>query len=61
VSIALLRPIYLGNLKSAISGTYRHFNFAKYAPRYVAELQFRFNWREELRAMLGGMIRAAID
>ena len=29
--------IYLGNLKSAITGTYRHFKFNKYAPRYFAE------------------------
>jgi len=53
--------IYLGNLKSAITGTYRHFNFAKYAARYFAEFQFRFNRREDLRAMLGELIRAAID
>lgn len=52
--------IYLGNLKSAITGTYRHFNFAKYAPRYFAEFQFRFNRREDLRAMLGELVRAAI-
>ena len=53
--------IYLGNLKSAITGTYRHFDFAKYAPRYFAEFQFRFNRREDLRAMLGELLRAAID
>jgi len=53
--------IYLGNLKSAITGTYRHFNFAKCAARYFAEFQFRFNRREDLRAMLGELIRAAID
>jgi len=53
--------ICLGNLKSAITGTYRHFNFAKYAARYFAEFQFRFNRREDLRAMLGELIRAAID
>lgn len=52
--------IYLGNLKSSITGTYRHFSFAKYAPRYFAEFQFRFNRREDLRGMLDELIRAAI-
>jgi len=52
--------IYLGNLKSSITGTYRHFNFAKYAMRYFAEFQFRFNRREDLRGMLGELVQAAI-
>lgn len=52
--------IYLGNLKSAITGTHRHFKFKKYAQRYFAEFQFRFNRREDLRAMLSELIQAAI-
>jgi Zn ribbon nucleic-acid-binding protein len=51
---------YLGNLKSALSGTYRAFAYRKYAARYFAEFQFRFNRREELRAMLGELLLAAI-
>ena len=50
----------LGNLKSAIKGTYRSFKFAKYAPRYFAEFKFRFNRREDLEAMLGSLVAAAI-
>jgi len=35
----------LGNLKTAISGSYHAFAFAKYAHRYLAEFQYRFNMR----------------
>jgi hypothetical protein len=52
---------YLGNLKSAIKGTYRSFKFAKYAPHYFAEFQFRFNRREDLETMLGSLVAAAIQ
>ena len=51
---------YLGNLKSALSSTYHAFGFGKYAHRYFAEFQFRFNRREDLRAMLGAMIAATV-
>ena len=53
--------VCLGNLKSAITGTYRHFNFAKHAPRYCAGFQFRSNRRKHLRAMLGRLIRAPVQ
>ncbi|TNC93326.1 MAG: hypothetical protein FD119_4110, partial [Stygiobacter sp.] len=33
----------IANLKTAITGTYHHFKFAKYADRYLAEVQYRFN------------------
>jgi hypothetical protein len=36
------------------------FKFAKYAPRYFAEFQFRFNRREDLETMLGSLVAAAI-
>lgn len=32
----------LGNLKTALAGTYHAFNFRKYAHRYLAEYQYRF-------------------
>lgn len=51
--------IMLGNLKTAISGTYHAFKFAKYAPRYLAEFQYRFNRRYDLRSILPRLIRAA--
>jgi transposase-like protein len=49
----------LGNLKTAISGTYHAFNFAKYADRYLAEVQYRFNRRFDLKSILGRLLRAA--
>jgi len=53
--------IYLGNLKSALNGTFRSFKFAKYAHRYFAEFQFRINRREDLRGMLLETLRAAVS
>ena len=49
----------LGNLKTAMSGTYHAIKFAKYAHRYLAEVQYRFNRRYNLRAILPRLIRAA--
>ncbi|MGB7755104.1 MAG: transposase, partial [Salinisphaera sp.] len=51
--------IVLGNMKTAITGTYHAFNFAKYAPRYLAEFQYRFNRRYDLRSILPRLTRAA--
>lgn len=53
--------IMLGNLKTAIAGTYHAFRFGKYTPRYLAEFQFRFNRRYELPLMLPRMLRALIN
>ncbi|HRO58866.1 MAG TPA: IS1595 family transposase [Burkholderiaceae bacterium] len=50
----------LGNLKTALTGTYHAVKFAKYAPRYLAEVQYRFNRRYDLRAILQRLLRAAI-
>ncbi len=49
----------LGNFKTALSGTYHSVKFAKYAPRYLAEVQYRFNRRYDLRAILGQLIHDA--
>ena len=49
----------LGNLKRALSGTYHAFDFAKYAHRYLAEAQYRFNRRFNLRSILARLLRAA--
>lgn len=49
----------LSNLKTAITGTYHAFKFWKYADRYLAEFQYRFNRRFRMRAMLSGLVRAA--
>jgi ribosomal protein L37AE/L43A len=50
----------LGNLKTALSGTYHAFDFEKYGQRYLAEFQYRFNRRFDLRAMLPRLLRAAV-
>ena len=50
----------LGNLKTALSGTYHAFDFAKYGQRYLADFQYRFNRRFDLHAMLPRLLRAAV-
>lgn len=50
----------LGNLKTALTGTYHAFNFAKYAHRYLAEFQYRFNRRFDLSAILARLLWAAV-
>lgn len=50
---------FLGNLKTAFSGTYHAFNFAKYAHRYLAEVQYRFNRRFDLAVILTRLLRAS--
>lgn len=52
--------ILLGNLKTAIAGTYHAFDFAKYAHRYLAEVQYRFNRRFDMRAILGRLLTAMV-
>ena len=49
----------LGNLKTAINGTYHAFDFDKYAHRYLGEYQYRFNRRFDLAGMLSRLIRVA--
>ena len=53
--------IVLGNLKTAITGTYHAFKFAKYAYRYLAEYQYRFNRRFDLSVLMQSLIRAAVN
>jgi Zn ribbon nucleic-acid-binding protein len=50
----------LGNFKTALAGTYHAFKFAKYAPRYLAEVQFRFNRRYHMEFMLSRILRALV-
>jgi ISXO2-like transposase domain len=51
---------FLGNLKTAYSGTYHAFDFAKYAHRYLAEAQYRFNRRFDLSSILNRLLVAAV-
>ena len=48
----------LSNLKTALGGTYHAFDFAKYAHRYLAEVQYRFNRRFNLSTILMRLVRA---
>ncbi len=50
----------ISNVKTALSGTYHAIKFGKYAYRYLAEVQFRFNRRYRLRAILGSLIGALV-
>ncbi len=52
---------FLGNLKTAYSGTYHAFDFAKYAHRYLAEVQYRFNRRFDLSSILKRLLVAAVS
>ena len=49
----------LGNLKTALCGTYHAFYYVKYAHRYIAEAQYRFNRRFNLSFILARLLRAA--
>ena len=49
----------LGNLKTSLKGTYHAFDFTKYAHRYLAEAQYRFNRRFNLASILARLLRAA--
>ena len=41
----------LGNLKSALTGTYHAFDFSKYARHYLSEFPYRFNRRFRLNEL----------
>lgn len=49
---------FISNLKTAIHGTYHHFDFKKYRHRYMAEAQYRINRRFELASMLPRLVIA---
>lgn len=48
-----------GNLKHALAGTYHAFDFVMYVHRYLAEAQYRFNRRFNLRSILVRLLHAA--
>jgi hypothetical protein len=51
----------LGNLKTAIAGTYHAFDFKKYGHRYLGEVQYKFNRRFDLSIMLQRLVYAAAN
>ena len=62
VALPELRAVntLLGNLKTAIEGTYHAFDFAKYAHRYLAEFQYRFNRRFNMRTIFSRLLVALV-
>ena len=49
----------LSNLKTAMAGTYHAVKIVKYAHRYLAEVQYRFNRRFDLNSILPRLVRVA--
>lgn len=49
----------LGNIKAAITGTYRPIS-RKHVPRHLAESEYRCNRRSDLAAMLPSPTTAAV-
>jgi len=49
----------LGNRKTVYSGTYHAFDFAEYADRHLAAVQYRFNRRFDLSSLLKRLLVAA--
>lgn len=47
----------LGNVKSALHGTYHNIS-GKHLPRYLAEVEYRFNRRFDMGSMLPRLIHA---
>jgi ribosomal protein L37AE/L43A/transposase-like protein len=50
----------LSNLKTAITGSYHAFRFAKYAQRYLGERQFRFNRRFNMKTILSSLLGSLV-
>lgn len=50
----------LSNLKTSIRGTYHGFKTEKYAQRYLAEVQYRFNRRFDLAEMVPRLLYACV-
>lgn len=49
----------LGNIKSALTGTYRQVS-QKHRPRYLAEFQYRFNRRHDLAGILSRLAYSSV-
>jgi transposase-like protein len=51
---------FISNLKTAITGTYHHVDFAKYRHRYLAEAQYRVNRRFDLASLVGRLAHTCV-
>ena len=49
---------FIANAKTAMRGTYHHFDVDKYRHRYLAEAQYRINRRFDLRSLVGRLVHA---
>ncbi len=50
----------LGNLKTWMASTFKGFKLSHYTQRYLAEFQYRFNRRFDLRAILASLLADAV-
>jgi len=51
---------FISNVKTAIHGTYHHFDFSKYRHRYLAEAQYRINRRFDLPSLFGRLVHSCV-
>jgi hypothetical protein len=51
----------LSNIKTSISGTFHALDFERHGRRYLADLQFRFNRRKDLKLMFLGLVKKAVS
>jgi hypothetical protein len=51
---------FISNAKTAIAGTYHHFDFDKYRHRYLAEAQYRVNRRFDLASLVGRLAHTCV-
>jgi transposase-like protein len=51
---------FISNAKTAITGTYHHFDFDKYRHRYLAEAQYRVNRRFDLASLVGRLAHTCV-
>ena len=51
---------FISNVKTAIAGTYHHFDVDKYRHRYLAEAQYRFNRRFDLPSLVRRLARTCV-
>ena len=58
ISFYTLSNTIISNLKTAIRGTYHHFDFRKYRHRYLAEAQYRLNRRFDLQSLIRRLVHA---
>lgn len=50
----------IGNVKTVLTGTYHAVKFGKYRYRHLTEVQFRLSRGYDIRALLGGLLRAPV-